>query len=487
MSKNLKKNHIFLLILVAFLCIGLFLFHTPSKRSNSDPHIIDDISGLHPTHVSDVVRAKEIKVLQDTLALANEKGIKVSIAGKKHSQGGQTFYKDAVVLDMSDFNRILEINPKEKTIRVESGATWEDIQRAVNPYHLSVEVMQAYNIFTVGGSMSVNVHESDLRFGPLVESVKSFHLLLADGSIINVSRTENPELFRLVIGGYGLFGVILDATLELTDDIPLQQSISIIDYRDYPKFFEDTLTNKKTLIEYTRASIASNDSFLKEISAVSYESASSSDPAVYTLRDESHLTLRKFIFDLSRKFDWAKTLRWNLQRKYGDTFDDSGVVSRNNIMHADINVLQYSSTNDTDVLQEYFVPTEHFVEFLDGLRSILQNHHVNLLSVGIRYVPQNTEAELSYSRQNSFAFVLYFNEKTSPEGVEETGKWVGEAVDLAIKNGGTYYLPYQLIPTSEQIRKAYPNIDEFFTLKKKYDPKELFKNQFYAKYALGEK
>ena len=59
-------------------------------------------------------------------------------------------------------------------------------------------------------------------------------------------------------------------------------------------------------------------------------------------------------------------------------------------------------------------------------------------------------------------------------------------VDLAIENRGTYYLTYQLYPNQDQIREAYPRIDDFFSKKRKYDPNETFMNKFYAKYVLGE-
>jgi len=48
---------------------------------------------------------------------------------------------------------------------------------------------------------------------------------------------------------------------------------------------------------------------------------------------------------------------------------------------------------------------------------------------------------------------------------------------------GSYYLCYRRFADPEQLRRAYPQIDEFFALKRKYDPGELFSNQFYAQYA----
>jgi FAD/FMN-containing dehydrogenase len=55
-------------------------------------------------------------------------------------------------------------------------------------------------------------------------------------------------------------------------------------------------------------------------------------------------------------------------------------------------------------------------------------------------------------------------------------------VDLASRLNGTYYLPYQLYYSSQQLRQAYPEIDAFFAAKKQYDPDGLFTSKFYEKY-----
>ncbi len=55
-------------------------------------------------------------------------------------------------------------------------------------------------------------------------------------------------------------------------------------------------------------------------------------------------------------------------------------------------------------------------------------------------------------------------------------------IDRALPLGGRYYLPYRLHASQEQFRRAYPQADVFFQLKRKYDPEELFVNQFYLKY-----
>jgi len=74
--------------------------------------------------------------------------------------------------------------------------------------------MQSYSSFSVGGTLSVNAHGITTDHC-LAESVLSFRIVLADGRELNCSRDsedeETRELFGLALGGYGLFGVILEA------------------------------------------------------------------------------------------------------------------------------------------------------------------------------------------------------------------------------------------------------------------------------------
>jgi FAD/FMN-containing dehydrogenase len=57
-----------------------------------------------------------------------------------------------------------------------------------------------------------------------------------------------------------------------------------------------------------------------------------------------------------------------------------------------------------------------------------------------------------------------------------------DLIDAALACGGRYYLPYRLHATREQMRRAYPRAQAFFELKRRYDPDEIFQNQFYLKY-----
>ena len=420
--------------------------------------------------------------LQAAVSRARREGLKIAIAGKRHSQGGHAFYKGALILDMTGFNKILNLDKERKVITVQSGATWEQIQDYLNPYGLAVKVMQASNIFTVGGSLSVNAHGRDPNLGSMIQTVQSFRLMKPDGDVIQVSRSENREIFPLILGGYGLFGIILDVDLEFTGNDVYEKTTVALNYKDYPKFFEENVRNHPEVgLHYARPSIADRD-YLRSMTVSSFRRTDKRPEGIFVLKKERGIRRNRYLMSLSRKTKWGKNARWYLQELFADRPGSRSIECRNNAMRPEVRFLEYDSKTDTDILQEYFVPVRNFAAFLDGFRSITREEAVNLLSITVRYARADAESFLSYAREDSFAFVIYVNIKRSEDGVKTAQRWTQKLVDLALANSGSYYLPYQLYPTQKQIRLAYPMLDEFFARKKKWDPEELFVNGFYMHY-----
>ena len=95
--------------------------------------------------------------------------------------------------------------------------------------------MQSNDDFSIGGSLSVNCHGWQFNRPPIDSTVESFHLMLADGKIVKCSRTENHELFSLVLGGYGLFGIILDADLDVVPNEKYRIERLTVSTADYAK------------------------------------------------------------------------------------------------------------------------------------------------------------------------------------------------------------------------------------------------------------
>ncbi len=466
--------------LLVGLCIYSYI-HTNSP--DQDPYLITDYSKLHPVKVERVVTGKEEQQLMDIILEAKEKNIKVSIAGQRHSQGGHTYYEDGIVVDMSAFNKIISFEPDAKKITVQAGATWADIQERINPYGLSIKTMQSQNIFTVGGSISINAHGRDIRNGSLIKSVESFELLMADGQVIEVSRSQNPELFQLALGGFGLFGIILEVTLSLTEDEIYAISTEVLAREEYVSYFTSkVLPDRDVRMHIARISVAP-DSSLTEMYAMNYRV-----DRTLPLKGNNKLSAKerwvipaKLLFNLNRSFDWGKQVLWDWQTSYFKQ-QDGNRISRNNVMRSDSEFMEYREAGRNDLLQEYFIPVEKFDRFIEVLGALLEEEGLNLLNITVRYVNQDHEATLSYAREDMFALVLLFNVSLSESGQEKAQQGIQRIIEAVLEQGGTYYLPYVAYPTVEQFRSAYPDQAYFFVRKRQYDPTELFTSYFYEKY-----
>ncbi|MDK0291588.1 FAD-binding oxidoreductase [Salmonella enterica] len=474
----MKKKIILISILYGIgLAFSLWLYH-------HKPIMMEDYGQLLPTKIKEVQGAKSEAALQNWVKDSIENGEKISVAGMQHSQGGQTYYPNGIVIDMKNYDKILDYNPEEKTITVQSGATWEEIQKKINPDHLALQVMQSQNIFTIGGSISVNAHGRDIRYGSLIDTVESFRLLTPKGDIINVSRVENSTLFPLVIGGYGLFGIILDVTLHLTDDELYQIRSRSIDYEDYPYYFiHEVQQNEEIRMHIARLSVAP-ETLLREMYVTDYELAANQKNLANNaeLKRDTLAAPQKFMLGLSRYSDWGKNLLWDLQNKLY-VGQSGNYISRNNAMRGDSKFMEYENPNKTEILQEYFVPIDEFTIYLDDLREVLEKEELNLLNITVRYVNKDEEAVLSYAKEEMFALVLLINQGKSKKEIEKTEKVLQKMIDVTLKHDGSYYLPYYSYPTQAQMDEAYPRNKEFFEQKKKFDPNEVFMNLFYKEYS----
>jgi len=478
--------------LVGALALGLlwlstFIVEYDRWLLKADPLSRPDVARLLPAKVGRVERIHDVEQMRALLKEAKEKGLKVSIAGSRHSQGGQTYTDGALVFDMKGFNRMLALDEKAKTLTAQAGATWDDVQHYVNPRGLAVKVMQSSYVFTLGGTLSANAHGRDIATTSVVETVESFRLLLADGQLLDVSRTQNPELFSLVIGGYGLFGVIVDVTLQLADDELYERRAAIIDYRELPAYFASKVQgDPDAVLMLVRPSIDPND-FLRELVVTTWNRTKRPEPAgIHALGEEEGVLLDKFAFNLSRSFDWAKSVRWRLQKRVESSPGKTKLITRNNSMRppeTPLAFLDYYAKGRTDIIQEYYVPTRNFVPFMDSFRKILTDGHMDVISSTIRFVRKNDETALAYApAEDCFAIIQMSNVGLSPSDQEHAAKVTQDLVEAAIRSGGTYYLTYQGYPTPAQMRRAYPKADFVFERKRHYDPDERFSSRFYERY-----
>jgi FAD/FMN-containing dehydrogenase len=447
---------------------------------------LEDASRLHRVRVAEVFAVPadaaraEVEIAQ-VLARAHDSGLPVAIAGARHSMGGQSLVEGGIVLDMTPLSWI-EVDEAHSVARVGAGTKWSTLLAELDPRGLSVAIMQSNDSFTVGGSISVDCHGWQTGRPPIAASVNALSVMTADGQVHAVSRTQEPELFSLVLGGYGLFGVILEVELALVPNARYDVSRFVVPTAQYADVFaREVAGDPRSQMAFGRLSIVPGDDYLGEaILTVFRPAADQSDvPAMGTA---GLARLRRLVFRASADGPEGKRLRWQAERKFGELLA-SRTVTRNSLFSEGVDVYANRSATSTDVLHEYFVPRERLADFVPRLAAIVTAHDGNLLNVTVRDVSTDRDAFLRFADQDMFALVLLFDQPFGAPAEQAMQEMTRALVDAALQVGGRHYLPYRLHADHDQIRRAYPRLDEFFARKRALDPDERFQNGLWRAYA----
>ena len=214
-------------------------FRWRPKRAHASVLVNDIHSQLNPTRVERVVPVDSEAAVRAALATRGPKARPLCIMGGRHAMGGQQFASGAVLLDTRPMDRILGLDAERGVVEVEAGIQWPELvdglitmqQGAARPWGI-VQKQTGADRLTLGGALGANIHGRGLALRPIIGEVESFTLMDGEGNLRTCSRTENSELFRLAIGGYGLFGVITRVRLKLMPRTKLERVVRIIDTDD---------------------------------------------------------------------------------------------------------------------------------------------------------------------------------------------------------------------------------------------------------------
>ena len=416
----------------------------------TDEKIVNDVTQLNPIKVSKIEAPTST---QDVIDILKNTTWPVSVWGGRFSMWGQTASHQSTHLDMRWLNQVINFNKEQKTIKVWTWIRWCDIQRHIDKHNLSVSIMQTYANFTVWGSLSVNVHGRYVWLGPIISSVKSINIVLADGTLKHASREENKEIFFGAIGWYNALWVIVEAELQLTENTVLKRvnkKMSTQEYKDY--FMKNVIPNKKAIFHNGHMYPPHYNS----INAVTWEETNE-EPTTKTRlapASKNHSLEKMFFWAFSELSFWKQ-----LREKIVDPlqFRWKKIHYRNYEAWYNAAELEpHSRKKSTYVLLEYFVPVNKFEDFKEKMASIYENHDVNVINVSIRHAYADTESYMSWAKEEVFAFVVYYKQKTHEVEKNKVATWTKELADAALSVNGSYYLPYQAHATTEQFHKAYP-------------------------------
>lgn len=179
------------------------------------PEPVQSWGGKHCTH-SVVLRPVDVGELRAVLDAASATGYRVGLRGAGCSYGDASCNDRQLLIELSEFNQLREWDAASGRIRVQPGVTLEQLWKKTLPDGWWPPVVTGTMRTTVGGCLAMNTHgKNNWKVGGFGEHVAEFELLTVDGSLLTCSPFENSDLFEAVIGGLGLLGIVVSATLQL--------------------------------------------------------------------------------------------------------------------------------------------------------------------------------------------------------------------------------------------------------------------------------
>jgi FAD/FMN-containing dehydrogenase len=260
----------------------------------SERVVMNDASRLNPTPVVKHWRLKSdsagaaIEALRAELKDATAAGRRVAAGAARHSMGGQSLPRDGTAITFD--NPWFEVDTANSLYRVSAGARWAEVIAKLDPLGLSPKVMQSNNDFGIASTFCINAHGWPVPYGPFGSTVRALRLMLADGSVVECSREKNAELFALAMGGYGLFGIILDLDVEMAKNMLLAPAFEIMPAEAFAeRFIATAAKDASVLMAYGRLSVA-RARFFDEALMIAYRAAPSQPSILPAATSGSALT-----------------------------------------------------------------------------------------------------------------------------------------------------------------------------------------------------
>jgi FAD/FMN-containing dehydrogenase len=335
---------------------------------------------------------------------------------------------------------------------------------------------------TIGGTLSANAHGRSLRLPPIIHGVESFELVDSLGETRLWSRSNNPELFSLAIGGYGLFGVISKATLRLARRQKVRRAVDILRTAEAIPKLEQSAEQGALYGDYQFCIDETSPDFLQFGVCSCYHSVADETPmpATQGLNQEGWLRLLKLAYtDRRRAFEeYVSFYKSTHDQVYWSDGHQFGPYLPNYAKELRDMTPEPSSL----MITELYVPRFLLADFLEAAARVLRLSHSPLIYGTVRLIQSDQESFLPWARQDYACVIFNLLVAHDPAGIDSATRTFRGLIDLAIERGGSYYLTYHRYATARQLEACYPQFRRFLQLKKHYDPDEFFQSDWYRHY-----
>ncbi|MCV7422546.1 FAD-binding oxidoreductase [Mycobacterium yunnanensis] len=424
--------------------------------------------------VARVLSTPDAGTIVEAVTSADGRGIVARGLGRSYGDNAQN--GGGLVVDMTALHQIHSIDRDSHLVDVDGGVNLDQLMRAALPLGLWVPVLPGTRQVTVGGAIACDIHgKNHHSAGSFGNHVRSMELLTADGAVRHLTPDgDDAALFWATVGGNGLTGIILRATIAMT---PTETAYFIAD-GDVTPTLDDTIAfhSDGSENDYTYSS-----AWFDAISAPPKLGRAAISRGSLARLDQLPEKLQKnpLKFDAPQLLTFPDVFPNGLANKYtfgpiGELWYRKSGTYRGKVQ----NLTQFYHPLDmfgewnrgygsAGFLQyQFVVPTEAVEEFKRIIVDIQRSGHYSFLNVFKLFGPGN-QAPLSFPIPG-WNICVDFPIKA---GLHE---FVTELDRRVLEFGGRLYTAKDSRTTAETFHAMYPRIDEWIEIRRRVDPAGVF-------------
>ncbi|WP_287863126.1 FAD-binding oxidoreductase [Corynebacterium sp.] len=403
--------------------------------------------------------------------------------GMGRSYGDPAMNAGGLVIDMQQLNTIHSIDPDTALVDVDAGVTLDQLMKAALPHGLWVPVLPGTRQVTIGGAIGPDIHgKNHHSAGSFGNHVRSMELLVADGRVLHLTpegSTDDPdgELFWATVGGMGLTGIILRATIEMTKtetayfiadgDMTHSLDETIAFHSDgsehnftYSSAWFDAISPEPKLgrAAISRGSLATLDQLKEYAPKLAKDPLKFNAPQLMTVPDIfPSFTMNKLSMVAIGELWWLKSGKYRNQvQNLTQFYQPLDLIGEWNRGYGSKGFLQY----------QFVVPTEAVEPFKEIIRDIQSSGHYSALNV-FKLFGEGNKAPLSYPMPG-WNVCVDFPIKPG------LGAFLDDLDRRVMEFGGRLYLAKESRTSAENFHKMYPGLPGWLATRKRIDPTGVF-------------
>jgi hypothetical protein len=392
---------------------------------------------------------------------AVRKASRVRAVGGGHSFNSGTLC-DATILSLDNYNKVLEINHTAKTVKVQAGIRLRDFMTHIEANNLSLPTLGSTNAQSLGGLVATDLHGTRNTEGYLSNQIKSLKLVDANGDI-HTFHQGSDEL-AAVAGGIGALGVVIEIELQCVPMYRLEKKVIVVEQTVVSDSIEKLLGYNHHLSFYyiggTKIQTCRMNTWNETVHEVSF---------LYKWR---HFLTEIFDFILC-----SAVLVIGRFTKKLDYFGPIGMMIMKIFMNRSITGFASQSFSRQLFYRhdeiEYGIPREKFNAVMEELLVLLRTKCDYVTIVEVRFGGASPSL-LGPGSNRETVFI-----ELAPSLTADPVPMFKEAEILFKRFGGKPHLGKWTTATPDYMREVHgENFNKFLKLRKQYDPKGKFTNQF---------